>query len=146
MQKKVNQVEEKAASLLVSSQQTKQERDELKRKLLKAESIEQYTPASRLPMSSLSPSPPTVVTTSSSENVCLLKALFSSQIFLRFLSVEGVRRGWLGLCFIVKSLPPLPPPPPPPPPLLLPPQINCYSCNYVIVMFAMPIAVVVKLL
>lgn len=45
MQKKVNQVEEKAASLLMSSEQTKQERDDLKRKLLKAGSIEQQQPA-----------------------------------------------------------------------------------------------------
>ena len=71
MQRKVNQVEEKAASLLMSSQQTKQERDELKRKLLKAESFEQYTPNNRLQLSSsLSPSPPTVTATSSTENVC----------------------------------------------------------------------------
>ena len=63
MQRKVNQVEEKAASLLVSSQQTKHERDELKRKLLKAESFDHHTPANHILVSSPSPC------TSSSENV-----------------------------------------------------------------------------
>ena len=61
MQRKVSQVEEKAASLLVSSQQTKHERDELKRKLLKVESIDHHTPTNHMS----SPSP----CTSSSENV-----------------------------------------------------------------------------
>ena len=81
MQRKVNQVEEKAASLLMSSQQTKQERDELKRKLLKAESIEQYTPTtSHVIMSSLSPSPPTVMSSSSNENVSSDNSIFVSQL------------------------------------------------------------------
>ena len=65
MKRKVIQVEEKAANLLMSSQQTKQERDELKKKLQKAESTEHYSSH----MTVLTPSPQTVSNSSSTENV-----------------------------------------------------------------------------